>query len=178
MFSARLYNPGPCLRMSETHRAGLQTIPKLNRYQNQNHESHPISPSGLLTFFDMSDIKRGGVLLTHTLIFLIASPSKRYIPATFLRCFPLARSFGPPFAPFCDCTLQHTSTADSTDSLPSVICTASGFVITKADIFPAVAARGAGQVILNIAFPCLMFSKIVPAFTSQNVHALGVLASK
>lgn len=56
-----------------------------------------------------------------------------------------------------------------------VICTASGFVITKADIFPAVAARGTGQVILNIAFPCLMFSKIVPAFTSQNVHALGPL---
>lgn len=56
-----------------------------------------------------------------------------------------------------------------------VICTASGFVITKADIFPAVAARGMGQVILNIAFPCLMFSKIVPAFTSQNVHALGPL---
>lgn len=69
--------------MSETHRAGFQTVPKLNRYHNQNHESRPISPSGLLTFFDMSDIKRGGVLLTHTFIFLIASPSKRYIPATF-----------------------------------------------------------------------------------------------
>ncbi|TFK33761.1 auxin efflux carrier [Crucibulum laeve] len=56
-----------------------------------------------------------------------------------------------------------------------VLCVACGFVITKADIFPAVAARGAGQIMLNIALPCLMFSKIVPAFTSQNISALGPL---
>jgi len=48
-----------------------------------------------------------------------------------------------------------------------------GIVITKADVFPAAATGGAGQVVLNVAFPCLMFSKIVPAFTTQNVGALG-----
>ncbi|KAG7448832.1 uncharacterized protein BT62DRAFT_992790 [Guyanagaster necrorhizus] len=56
-----------------------------------------------------------------------------------------------------------------------------GFVITKADIFPAVAARGAGRVALvhdirvNIAMPCLMFSKMVPAFSSSNISVLGSL---
>ncbi|KAL1721679.1 auxin efflux carrier [Schizophyllum commune] len=56
-----------------------------------------------------------------------------------------------------------------------VITTSFGFAITKADIFPQVASRGAGQIILNITLPCLMFSKIVPAFTPQNIHALGPL---
>ncbi|EIN08921.1 auxin efflux carrier [Punctularia strigosozonata HHB-11173 SS5] len=56
-----------------------------------------------------------------------------------------------------------------------VLATSFGFAITKADIFPAVAARGAGQIMLNIALPCLMFSKIVPAFTTQNISALGPL---
>lgn len=72
-----------------------------------------------------------------------------------------------------------------------MICVGGGFAITKADIFPAVAARGAGQIALvsietpsrgysadwfgqNIAMPSLMFSKIVPAFNSDNIHALGV----
>lgn len=50
-----------------------------------------------------------------------------------------------------------------------------GFVITKADIFPAAAARGAGQIALNITMPCLMFSKMVPAFSSSNISVLGVL---
>ena len=35
-----------------------------------------------------------------------------------------------------------------TDLECRVICAAGGFAITKADIFPLVAARGAGQVIL------------------------------
>ncbi|KAL5534926.1 ECM3_1 [Sanghuangporus sanghuang] len=56
-----------------------------------------------------------------------------------------------------------------------VLCTLCGFIITKADIFPPVAARGMGQVLLNITLPALMFSKIVPAFTSDNVGALGPL---
>ena len=55
----------------------------------------------------------------------------------------------------------------------SVLCVACGFVLTKADNFPAIAARGAGQIMLNIALPCLMFSKIVPAFTADNIAALG-----
>ncbi|KAL5495893.1 ECM3_2 [Sanghuangporus weigelae] len=56
-----------------------------------------------------------------------------------------------------------------------VLCTLCGFIITKADIFPPIAARGTGQIILNITLPALMFSKIVPAFTSDNVGALGPL---
>ncbi|KDR79028.1 hypothetical protein GALMADRAFT_224281 [Galerina marginata CBS 339.88] len=56
-----------------------------------------------------------------------------------------------------------------------IFCVSCGIAITKADIFPAVAAAGAGQVLLNITLPCLMFSKIVPAFTSSNASALGPL---
>ncbi|KIY70719.1 auxin efflux carrier transmembrane protein [Cylindrobasidium torrendii FP15055 ss-10] len=56
-----------------------------------------------------------------------------------------------------------------------VLCVGSGFVITKADIFPAIAARGAGQVALNITGPCLMFSKILPAFSTKNIHVLAPL---
>ncbi|KIM78632.1 hypothetical protein PILCRDRAFT_793364 [Piloderma croceum F 1598] len=56
-----------------------------------------------------------------------------------------------------------------------VLCVGCGFAITKADIFPAVAARGAGQIMLNIALPCLMASKVIPAFDSSNIKALGPL---
>ncbi|KAF8899898.1 membrane transport protein-domain-containing protein [Gymnopilus junonius] len=56
-----------------------------------------------------------------------------------------------------------------------MFCVTCGIAITKADVFPPVAAAGAGQILLNITLPCLMFSKIVPAFTSQNVNALGPL---
>ncbi|KAJ3539554.1 hypothetical protein NM688_g6347 [Phlebia brevispora] len=37
------------------------------------------------------------------------------------------------------------------------------------------ASRGAGQIILKITLPCLMFSKIVPAFSTSNISALGPL---
>jgi len=56
-----------------------------------------------------------------------------------------------------------------------ILCVACGFVITKTDNFPTIAARGAGQIMLNITLPCLLFSKIVPAFTSDNIKALGKL---
>ncbi|TFK61582.1 hypothetical protein BDN72DRAFT_828151 [Pluteus cervinus] len=56
-----------------------------------------------------------------------------------------------------------------------ILTTAAGFAITKADIFPPIAARSAGQIVLNVSFPALLFSKIVPAFTQQNVSALGPL---
>ncbi|KAH8105071.1 auxin efflux carrier [Phellopilus nigrolimitatus] len=52
-----------------------------------------------------------------------------------------------------------------------------GFAITKADIFPLAASRGAGQIVLNVTLPCLMFSKIVPAFTPQNIDSLAVLVT-
>ncbi|KAI0249429.1 auxin efflux carrier [Lactifluus subvellereus] len=47
-----------------------------------------------------------------------------------------------------------------------------GFGLTKADLFPTEAVRGAAQVVLNIAMPCLLFSRIVPAFTPQNIGSL------
>ncbi|KAJ3994796.1 auxin efflux carrier [Lentinula boryana] len=56
-----------------------------------------------------------------------------------------------------------------------VLCVSCGFAITKADLFPVVAARSLGQIILNITLPSLMFSKMVPAFTQDNVGALGPL---
>ncbi|KAF9457144.1 auxin efflux carrier transmembrane protein [Collybia nuda] len=65
--------------------------------------------------------------------------------------------------------------ASSRPLIRLVLCVTCGFVITKTDNFPPIAARGAGQVMLNIALPCLMFSKIVPAFTSDNIGALGPL---
>lgn len=50
-----------------------------------------------------------------------------------------------------------------------------GFLLAKLGIISPVVARGAGQIVLGIAFPMLMFSKIVPAFSSQNISALGPL---
>ncbi len=73
-------------------------------------------------------------------------------------------------------------------------CVSCGYAITRADIFPRVAAQGAGQIalvshcdararanlILSIRtsrYHVLMFSKMVPAFTSDNIGALGVQAA-
>ncbi|KAF8728396.1 hypothetical protein AX14_006698 [Amanita brunnescens Koide BX004] len=56
-----------------------------------------------------------------------------------------------------------------------LICGLSGFIVTKAGLFPPLAARSTGLLVLNIAFPCLMFSRILPAFDSSNIHVLGPL---
>lgn len=61
--------------------------------------------------------------------------------------------------------------------------------MTRLDIFNAMAARGAGQLILvsnigpfkfpahldlqNVTLPALFFSKIVPSFNSSNLASLG-----
>lgn len=42
-------------------------------------------------------------------------------------------------------------------------------------MFPAMASRGASQVTMNISLPALVFANIVPAFTPQNISALGPL---
>jgi hypothetical protein len=62
---------------------------------------------------------------------------------------------------------------DHDSFLHSAAGVASGFIITKADIFPPVASRGAGQIALNITLPALLFSKLVPAFNTDNVKAIG-----
>ncbi|KAJ7673710.1 auxin efflux carrier transmembrane protein [Mycena polygramma] len=54
-----------------------------------------------------------------------------------------------------------------------IICTGCGFILTRTDLFPAVAAQGTSQILLNITYPSLMFSKIVPSFSVQNIAALG-----
>ncbi|KIK97919.1 hypothetical protein PAXRUDRAFT_135342 [Paxillus rubicundulus Ve08.2h10] len=54
-------------------------------------------------------------------------------------------------------------------------CVACGFTLAKAGLFPAVVAKGVGQILLNVAIPALMFSKIVPAFNSGNIVVLGPL---
>ncbi|KAG8928852.1 Protein M3 [Tulasnella sp. 418] len=59
--------------------------------------------------------------------------------------------------------------------LKMALSTAFGFILTKCDLFSAAAARGAGQVILNITIPGLMFSKIVTAITTDKIAALGPL---
>lgn len=57
-----------------------------------------------------------------------------------------------------------------------LICLLSGIILTKRDLFPAAAARTIGQIIINVCFPFLLFSKIVPAFDSSNIHFIGPLA--
>ncbi|GAA5954599.1 hypothetical protein JCM21900_006078 [Sporobolomyces salmonicolor] len=54
-----------------------------------------------------------------------------------------------------------------------VIPAAAGFSLSRHDLFPPAASRGASQVILNVTLPALLFSKIVPSFTSDNVAAIG-----
>lgn len=50
-----------------------------------------------------------------------------------------------------------------------------GFALTKADLFPTEAARGAAQIALNISMPCLLFSRIVPSLNPQNIGSLAPL---
>ncbi|KIK41114.1 hypothetical protein CY34DRAFT_226853 [Suillus luteus UH-Slu-Lm8-n1] len=55
------------------------------------------------------------------------------------------------------------------------LCVGCGFGITKAGLLPATAARGLGQIIINVTTPNLMFSTIVPSFDSSNIAELGPL---
>ncbi|KIO24794.1 hypothetical protein M407DRAFT_212057 [Tulasnella calospora MUT 4182] len=59
--------------------------------------------------------------------------------------------------------------------LKMALTTAFGIFLTKKDLFGGVAAKGTGQIILNITLPALLFSKVVPSFTSDNIRALGPL---
>jgi len=73
----------------------------------------------------------------------------------------------------CRLFILKKSCIAANDDNDRVLCTGSGFAITKLDIFPAVASRGAGQIVLQIGLPCLLFSKIIPAFSSENLSSLG-----
>ncbi|POY75231.1 hypothetical protein BMF94_1863 [Rhodotorula taiwanensis] len=54
-----------------------------------------------------------------------------------------------------------------------LIPAATGFTLLKRGVFPPDGTRSASLLLLNFLLPCLLFSKIVPSFTSENVHALG-----
>lgn len=41
------------------------------------------------------------------------------------------------------------------------------------ELFPRASSKGASQLTMNVALPLLIFSNIVPAFTPQNVSAIG-----
>ncbi|KAF8502700.1 auxin efflux carrier [Russula emetica] len=51
-----------------------------------------------------------------------------------------------------------------------------GFALNKAKLFPTEATRGGAQVVLNVALPCLLFSRIVPAISTHNISSLAPLA--
>ncbi|KAG1741689.1 auxin efflux carrier [Suillus lakei] len=55
------------------------------------------------------------------------------------------------------------------------ICVACGYGITMAGCFPAIATRGAAQVVLNITLPSLMFSRVSSALNAGNDAAFGPL---
>ncbi|KAG2343471.1 hypothetical protein BDR05DRAFT_1059664 [Suillus weaverae] len=56
-----------------------------------------------------------------------------------------------------------------------LICVACGYSITRAGFFPAIATRGAVQVVLNLTLPSLMFSRASSALNAENDAAFGPL---
>ncbi|KAF8518031.1 auxin efflux carrier [Hysterangium stoloniferum] len=50
-----------------------------------------------------------------------------------------------------------------------------GYLLARLNFFSPTAARGASQVTMKLALPCLIFASIVPAFTPSNVSAIGPL---
>ncbi|KAF5391228.1 hypothetical protein D9757_003032 [Collybiopsis confluens] len=50
-----------------------------------------------------------------------------------------------------------------------------GYCVARMGYFPQSASKGASQVSMNLALPCLIFSNIVPAFTPSNISAIGPL---
>ncbi|KAG1769420.1 auxin efflux carrier [Suillus occidentalis] len=55
------------------------------------------------------------------------------------------------------------------------LCVACGYGITRAGFFPAIATRGAVQVVLNITLPSLIFSRASSALNAENDVAFGPL---
>ncbi|GAA5901113.1 uncharacterized protein JCM6883_004759 [Sporobolomyces salmoneus] len=53
------------------------------------------------------------------------------------------------------------------------ITTAVGFILIKRNIIPREGTNVFSHLIVNATLPCLLFSKIVPSFTSDNIGALG-----
>ncbi|KAM0790694.1 hypothetical protein ACM66B_004552 [Microbotryomycetes sp. NB124-2] len=50
---------------------------------------------------------------------------------------------------------------------------AMGFWMSKSGLLPPAGSRAASQIILNVTLPSLLFAKILPSFTPDNVKAIG-----
>ncbi|KAH8092466.1 auxin efflux carrier [Cristinia sonorae] len=50
-----------------------------------------------------------------------------------------------------------------------------GYFLARRGVFPKAASQGASQITMNVSLPALIFANIVPAFTPQNISALGPL---
>lgn len=50
---------------------------------------------------------------------------------------------------------------------------AGGFFLARANLLPVAGSRAASQIILNLTLPSLLFAKILPSFTQDNVKAIG-----
>ncbi|KZT02260.1 uncharacterized protein LAESUDRAFT_763017 [Laetiporus sulphureus 93-53] len=61
--------------------------------------------------------------------------------------------------------------------LKTYIAISVGYLLAQRRLFSADASTGASQVFKNICLPALIFSNVVPAFTSSNISALGPLFS-
>ena len=48
-------------------------------------------------------------------------------------------------------------------------------MLARMGMFPKAASKGASEVTMNVSLPALIFANIVPAFTPQNISALGPL---
>ncbi|KAL4245711.1 Membrane transport PIN-like protein [Abortiporus biennis] len=59
--------------------------------------------------------------------------------------------------------------------IKTYMCIFCGYILARYGIFPPAAAKGASQIFISISLPGLIFSNIVPAFTPQNISALGPL---
>lgn len=82
----------------------------------------------------------------------------------------------PSSAPFVRRSLSFSFAAISDPFLfrhDRILCASFGFAITKADIFPTVAARGAGQIIIV----CIQSSPLRPSLTSHRTFLRHVLCS-
>ncbi|KAL7419128.1 Protein M3 [Cryptotrichosporon argae] len=61
-------------------------------------------------------------------------------------------------------------------TLKIALCIVLGYVFTKRGLFTPQSAKGVSIISLNISLPCLVFSSMVSAFTSENIAAFGPLA--
>ncbi|KAL0578844.1 hypothetical protein V5O48_003168 [Marasmius crinis-equi] len=51
-----------------------------------------------------------------------------------------------------------------------------GYLLARRDLFPSAASRGASQIAVNVASPCLIFSSMVLAFDNENIADIGPLS--